>query len=56
VVRLGLLTQIIRLLTMVPEQRGRALREDSPEYQTTPPDFGIDRGQLEDLLQNIPLP
>jgi len=55
--RLRLLTQIIRLLlTMVPEQRGRALHEDSPEYQTAPPDLGNDRGQLDDLLQNIPLP
>jgi four helix bundle protein len=32
--RLDLLSQIIRLLlVMIPDQRGRALREDSPEYQ-----------------------
>jgi four helix bundle protein len=33
--RMNLLTQIIRLvLTMVPQQRGYVLREDSLEYQT----------------------
>ena len=32
--RLDLLSQIIRLLlVMIPDQRGRTLREDSPEYQ-----------------------
>jgi hypothetical protein len=32
--RLDLLSQIIRLfLVMIPDQRGRALREDAPEYQ-----------------------
>lgn len=35
--RVCLLTQIIRLLlTMVPQQRGYVLHEDSPEYQTNP--------------------
>jgi four helix bundle protein len=48
--RLNLLTQIIRLLlTMVPEQRGYTLREASPEYQ-------IHSKDLDDLLQNAPLP
>ena len=33
--RMNLLAQIIRLvLTMVPQQRGYVLHEDSPEYQT----------------------
>jgi four helix bundle protein len=35
--RLELVTEIIRLLlTMVPQQRGRVLYEDSSEYQTYP--------------------
>jgi four helix bundle protein len=41
------LTEIIRLLlTMVPQQRGRTLREEQGEYIA-----GID---IESLLQNIP--
>jgi hypothetical protein len=33
--RLQLLTQIIRLLlTMLPDQRGRTLREESAEYES----------------------
>jgi four helix bundle protein len=48
--RLNLLTQIIRLLlTMVPQQRGYALREDSPEYR-------LDTNDLDAILQNVPLP
>jgi len=48
--RLHLLTQVIRLLlTMVPEQRGRTLREDSPEYH-------LGSNDLVTLLQNVPLP
>ena len=59
--RLNLLTQIIRLLlTMVPQQRGRVLREPGIPYQTSPvnarPDPTTDREKLDDLLQNVPLP
>ena len=43
--RLGLLTQIIRLLlTMVPQQRNQILREESFTYKT----------ESEDSLNNIP--
>ena len=59
--RIRLSTQIIRLLlTMVPDQRGSVLREDSPPYRTsvTPPDTEspFDPDELAQLLQNIPLP
>ena len=59
--RLRLLAEIIRLLlTMVPQQRGRFLREDSTEYRTDSNDAQFDSmiipQQLDDLLQNIPLP
>lgn len=47
--RVQLLTEVIRLLlTMVPQQRGRVLREDREAYQTKP--------ELSNLLRNIPLP
>jgi len=59
--RLRLLTQIIRLLlTMIPQQRGRVLREQAAVYQPalaharaipTP-----DPEALKPLLQEIPLP
>ena len=59
--RLQLLTEIIRLLlTMIPQQRGRILREDDVPYHT---DFDIAQQnatipweELTPLLQNIPLP
>jgi four helix bundle protein len=45
--RLHLLTDIIRLLlTMVPQQRGRSLRETNPIYDST----------NNDLYTNVPLP
>jgi four helix bundle protein len=51
--RLNLLTQVIRLLlTMIPQQRGRSLRESVAVYQTNPPDDHQDT--LEMLLHNIP--
>jgi four helix bundle protein len=57
--RLGLLTQIIRLLlTMIPQQRGRILREQqSLFYQTAPdePEPPISQEALDTLLQDIPL-
>ena len=58
--RIRLSTQIIRLLlTMVPDQRGSLLREDTPLYQTawTSRDAGSssDHDDLTQLLQNIPL-
>jgi four helix bundle protein len=58
--RIRLSTQIIRrLLTMVPDQRGSALREDSPPDKTplTPPDTEspFDPDELARLLKNIPL-
>jgi four helix bundle protein len=50
--RLQLLTQIIRLLlTMIPQQRGRTLREEGASYQ-----IGPDADRLNDLLTNVPLP
>jgi four helix bundle protein len=59
--RLQLLTEVVRLLlTMVPQQRGRILREDSIPYHTS-----SDNNQtnvttpwekLDDLLRDIPLP
>lgn len=58
--RLSLHTQIIRLLlTMVPEQRGSMLREESPCYRTNivMPDLApFDREELNPLLESIPLP
>ena len=58
--RLDLLTQIIRLLlTMVPQQRGRAMREEAVSYHVTATysqsSATADRGLLENLLQDIPL-
>jgi four helix bundle protein len=58
--RIRLSTQIIRLLlTMVPDQRGSLLREDSPPYRTclTPSDTEspFDSKELARLLQNIPV-
>ena len=57
--RLRLLTQIIRLLlTMVPQQRGRSLREDITKYNHNSCDpeasWNIDPDELVDLLQNVP--
>jgi len=51
--RLQLLTQIIRLLlTMVPQQRQRVLREEIAPYQTN-----SDNSNLNDaLLRDVPLP
>jgi hypothetical protein len=50
--RLQLLTEIIRLLlTMVPQQRGRTLREGEIPYHTDP-----DTDKLDNLLTNILLP
>ncbi len=59
--RLQLLTEVIRLLlTMVPQQRGRILRERSTLYQTsldnTQPNAITDREELYNLLRDIPLP
>jgi len=59
--RLHLLTQIIRLLlTMVPQQRGRALRDETISYQPTPDDAHfpsvLDRQPLDFLTQDIPMP
>lgn len=46
--RLGFLEEIIRLLlTMIPQQRGRTLREDGPTYQAE---------ALSGLLEDVPLP
>ena len=55
--RLKLLTQIMRLLlTIIPQQRGRILREERETYQTnlleTPPDHNL----IETLKREIPLP
>jgi four helix bundle protein len=58
--RIRLVSQIIRLLlTMVPDQRGSLLREDSLPYRipVTPPDTDspFDPDALAQSLQNIPL-
>lgn len=58
--RLQLLTEIIRLLlTMVPQQRGRALRDESAPYSANSDDGQpgvLTRGELDRLLHSIPLP
>ncbi|MDH7486133.1 MAG: four helix bundle protein [Anaerolineae bacterium] len=59
--RLQLLTEVVRLLlTMVPQQRGRILREDSIPYETGPDNSQQDAAtpweKLDDLLRDIPLP
>lgn len=59
--RLQLLTEVVRLLlTMVPQQRGRALREDSIPYHTGPdsiqPNAATSWEKLDHLLRDIPLP
>jgi four helix bundle protein len=57
--RLKLLTQIIRLLlTMIPQQRGRILREQRISYQTDSgkPEPTVGRETSDTLLQNVPLP
>jgi four helix bundle protein len=58
--RLSLHTQIVRLLlTMVPEQRGSMLREESPVYRIgiEEADFqSFDREELNPLLESVPLP
>ena len=58
--RLLLLTETIRLLlAMIPQQRGRTLREEEPEYnaklRTSNPDTHTSR-ELDDLLRNVPIP
>jgi len=53
--RLSLHTQIIRLLlTMVPEQRGSLLHEESPPYQISIQESFEDQ-ELSSLLENVPL-
>ncbi len=59
--RFGLLVQTIRLLlTMIPEQRGRILRESSALYLTEPNMFApkglADGRDLPGLLHDIPIP
>ena len=59
--RLQLLAEIIRLLlTMVPQQRGRILREQDAIYsansETDVPDVYSDDETLRSLLQDVPLP
>ncbi len=58
--RIRLSTQIIRLLlTMIPDQRGSFLREDSPpcHVSLTPSDkeFPLVPDELAQLLRNVPL-
>jgi len=60
--RLGLLTQIIRLLlTMVPQQRGHTMREEDVPYYEGDPNWGqpgapTQSEALNNLLQQVPLP
>lgn len=58
--RLQLLTKVIRLLlTMIPQQRGRLLREETTLYQAQSghpqPNTTAHREESDNLLQNIPL-
>jgi four helix bundle protein len=54
--RMDLITQVIRLLlTMIPQQRQRALREGSEAYHVEP-DEAFDSESLVRLLQAAPLP
>lgn len=49
--RVNLLTQIIRLLlTMVPQQRGKTLHEESGKYQIN------EHISIDELLNNVPMP
>jgi len=59
--RIRLLTQVIRLLiTMIPQQRDNILREEDITYQTghynAELETTVDREELDNLLQNVPLP
>ncbi|HEY4690110.1 MAG TPA: four helix bundle protein [Anaerolineae bacterium] len=59
--RLQLLAEILRLLlTMIPDQRKHAIREESGVYEVTSGDFeenaDVDWSALNDLLQDMPLP
>ncbi|MCL4787766.1 MAG: four helix bundle protein [Verrucomicrobia bacterium] len=55
--RTNLLTQIIRLLlTVVTDQRGDFLREESPAHQSHTPKTETETNDLPALLQNVPLP
>lgn len=57
--RLSLLTQIVRLLlTMIPQQRGRTLRDQHSPYEIDPnePEPPVDRKTLHALLHEVPLP
>jgi four helix bundle protein len=58
--RLRLHTQVVRLLlTMIPDQRGQTLHEDSPPYGAPKfiDDFApLPANELSDLLQNVPMP
>ena len=52
--RIALLTEIIKLLlTMVPDQREQALREESVDYKTDS-DFALLSANLQPLLENVP--
>ncbi|MBI3853147.1 MAG: four helix bundle protein [Verrucomicrobia bacterium] len=56
--RMRLFTQIIKLLlTMVPDQRGQTLHEESPQYPSVPKlpsSDGAEKG--DELLEIIPMP
>jgi four helix bundle protein len=58
--RMQLLTEIVRLLlTMIPHQRGRVLREKEMSYQTESHEAELDAAilpELSELLQNVPVP
>lgn len=58
--RIKLLTRVVQLLlTMVPQQRGRILREGKTPYRIgsdiPEPDGMCKEESLEDLLQNVPI-
>lgn len=55
--RIRLATRLIRLLlTMVPQQRGAALREESPPCLPEAAFAKTESMNIDDLLHNVPLP
>lgn len=55
--RIQILAEIIKLLlTMIPDQRQSAIREERTRYLTTPEQNRDEATDSSNLLQNIPLP
>ena len=55
--RMCLLSEITQiLLAMIPDQRGKALHEESAEYSVNAPPPEPDLSHLRNLLENVPMP